>query len=96
MQSRFSGFRSIQWRNSLRNWDSSVLKGADTSGARGIDPDYLGMLKRSRFDGPLILYIEYDVSGGNFPGQARLAYQLDFTLLRIWMASKSPSTDSNP
>jgi len=50
-----------------------------------IDPTYFGMLKKSGYQGPIDLHIEYDVSGGDFPELAEAAYKRDFKLLREWL-----------
>ena len=54
-------------------------------GTGRIEPRYFEMLTRSAYDGPIGLHIEYDVSGGNYPVQARAAYRRDFALLKSWL-----------
>jgi sugar phosphate isomerase/epimerase len=54
-------------------------------GTGQIEPRYFEMLTRSAYDGPIGLHIEYDVSGGNYPEQARAAYRRDFSTLKSWL-----------
>ena len=54
-------------------------------GTGRVEPRYFKMLNRSAYDGPIGLHIEYDVSGGNYPAQARAAYRRDFAILKSWL-----------